>query len=376
MDETTRAGGDVDRDLAQRAFAWHMQRARRVEDDDPAAARGEEQHALALAERFGLEREVVEACGTLALRELDEHGAPLTAAYLERGLAYGARWPAAHAQFLWLDGVRHLEQGGLAEADACFRQAAAVAVYPAAAARAHAGLGTIALRDGLFAEACAHFDEGLATLGPVLHDFDAARVELLDGRAEAERVLGDDRSAALTSARVLELTERRPRVAALRRGGLACRARALNALGLLAWRAGQHEDASRRFVAALRVGSEAERARMGETVIALERQRALARGEPPPREGSPGASYALAFVRLSGEALVPLPLEASPPSPASIAQARAWRSGETIERPLQSVLSGLVGRAWWVSRVQDRPAERRLSVELVAAGPLTRAEAR
>ena len=354
----------MDRESARRAFGWHMDHAQRVAPSDPSAAARERRHALGLAERFGLEREIAEACGALCRQEAERHGAPVTERWLARGLELSARWPGYHAGLLELAGLHELERGELDAAAERFTQARAQG-SARVQARALAGLGTVLLRQGHFEPARVRFIEGLGVLDAEASELELeTRLRLLDGRAEAERRVDEPRSASATSASLLPLTIHHARDRLARR----YRARALSALGLLRWRAGAREEAERYVVASLRLWPEAERERAAEAFVAWERLEALRQGAPAPVEGNPGDGTALAFVRVGREALVPVELPASPPSREALDRARVWAEGTRLAWPLRSVLGGRVAEVWIVTRVQDLRAERRVLVELLSEG--------
>ena len=357
----------MDRGSAERAFGWHMQAANMA--PHPDAAVGEWEHALDLAERFDLDFEVAKACAALCASEVERYGAPVTERYVRRGLAATSKQGIHVGVFLEYDALYEAARDSLGAAETRFTEALALIEGPDLA-RVLAGLGTVLLRAGRFEEARVRFAQGLDHADAVEIETRAAfetRVRLLNGLAEAERHAGDERAAEATCARVLEATKAHKRDPFARR----YRARAHNALGLLRWRRGARAQAERAFTAALEVwSSDAERLRAGEAFVAWERRVALEYGAEPPVEGSPGDFCALAWVRLGSDLLVPAELTESPPSPASRAAIAAWRSGDTIEVPLRSLIGRQVGERWHVSRVQTLRRERRVLVELLAAGPV------
>lgn len=351
---------------AELAFGWHMQNAR-SEGLDPDAAALERVHALELAERFDLHREVAQACGVLCWEETERFGAPVTERYVRLGLAAALRWGAHVGSFLRYEALYQMERGALDVAERRFTEALAQGSDDAFhRSRTLAGLGTLLLRGRRFEEAEARFVEGIDRLAHTSSDLET-RLQLLDGLAEAQRHGGAERSALATSKAVLEATSAEHEKSAHAR---RYRARAFNAIGLLHWRSGAHDQAVRHFVASLEVWPEPEKLRAGEAFVAWERLVALGEGLEPPNEGSPGDFCALAWVRLGRDILTPVHLAESPPSRAALARAQAWQPGDEIEVPLRSILGHRVGERWHVSRVQTLRRERRVLVELLAAGPV------
>lgn len=350
---------------AELAFGWHMQNAR-SEGLDPDAAARERVHALAIAERFDLHREVAQACGVLCGEEMERFGAPVTERYVRLGLAAASRWGAHVGSFLLFEALYQMERGALDVAERRFTEALAQGGDAFHRPRTLSGLGTLLLREHRFEEAEARFIEGIDGLASTSSDLET-RLRLLDGLAEAQRHGGDARSALTTSEAVLEVTGAQHEVNAHAR---RYRARALSALGLLRWRSGARDEAERHFVASLEVWPEPEKLRAGEAFVAWERLVALGEGLEPPTEGSPGDFCALAWVRLGRDILTPVRLVESPPSRVALARAEAWQPGDEIEIPLRSILGHRVGERWHVSRVQTLRRERRVLIELLAAGPV------
>lgn len=353
---------------AELAFGWHMQNARLSEEVDPDAAVRERVHALELAERFDLHREVAQACGVLCWDEMERFGAPLTERYVRLGLAAASRWGAHTGSFLMFEALYQMERGALDAAERRFTEALSQGGDAFHRPRVLAGLGALLLRGRRFEEAKERFAEGLQDLAG--NSALETRLQLLDGLAEAQRHGGDAASALATSESVLEVTSGQRGMNALAALVRRYRARAFNARGLLQWRGGARVEAERDFVAALEVWAEPEKLRAGEAFVAWERLIALDHGLAPPVEGSPGDFCALSWVRLGRDILTPVRLTESPPSRIALARAEAWQPGDQIEIPLRSILGHQVGERWHVSRVQTLRPERRVLVELVAAGPV------
>ncbi|MBZ0120085.1 MAG: hypothetical protein K8H88_24055 [Sandaracinaceae bacterium] len=351
----------MDKGAAQLAIGWHLQHAGRLDRSDPEAATQERLHALALAERFALAREILDTCGTLCVHEVERFGAPVTGRFVERGLELARAAGASPTPFRFFEGLYRREHGDLAGAQESLSAALAACSEARASARVLCELGVVELRAHRFAQARERFTEGLSITGE--RDAESlTRLRLFEGCAEAERALDDDRAARASSSCILPLTERFEHDARVR----PYRARAFNALGLVAWRAGRKDDARRAFWSALEVWPEDERERAGEAFVAWERLHGLARGLAAPTEGNPGDGTALAFVRLGRDVLVPAELAESPPSRGALARFETWTSEAPLELALQSLLSGHVGERWFVSRVQRLAPERRVLVELVA----------
>ncbi|MCC6874285.1 MAG: tetratricopeptide repeat protein [Sandaracinaceae bacterium] len=361
----------MDKDAAQLAIGWHLQHAGRLDRTDPEAAKEERLHALALAERFALAREIVDTCGTLCWHEVERFGAPVTPRLLERGLALAPAVGDSAGSFRFFEGLYHRDRGELDRAQECLTAALDGCSDDRASARVLCELGVVLLRAHRFEDARERFTEGLSITAEG-HADRLVRLRLFDGCAEAERQLGEDRAARASSLCVLPLTEEDERDESAR----IYRSRAFNALGLLHWRAGQRAEARRALSSAVEVWSEDERVEAGEAFVAWERLRALQDGCPAPVEGNPGDGTALAFVRLGRDVLVPADLSESPPSRETLARFEAWAnetgaSEAPLEMSLRSLLSGQVGDRWFVSRVQRLSRERRVLVELVAAGPVS-----
>jgi len=349
----------MDPHAAEVAFTSHMLRARSQDGVDPKAALAERRHALTLAERFGGPQQVAEACGALCWSETVAFGAPVTARFVEKGIEVARSNGLYLDRFLLFEALFLMEIGELDAADERFTEALASASSPIADVRI--GLGTLALRRADFEQARQQFE--LALDDDRVDDLTPLRA--LDGQGEAERHLGDDRAATASASRMLELTALvdvdSDRV--LRR----YRTRALNALGLLRWRAGAPGDALRYFRSALELWPDRDAKPEAGALIALERAQLLRRapGSVPPAEASSGHGWAVGFLLLGQDPLTPVNLTESPPSLERVEQLRGLRSGDRFDEGLWPVLGEDARDAWFVSRVRPLRAARCLLVDLV-----------
>lgn len=348
----------MDSRAAEVAFATYMQRARRMDRLDPEQAAEERRHALALAEGFGRPQQVAEACGALCWSETVRFGAPVTELYVRRGLEVVTHAAQYLPQFLEFEGLLFMEQGELELAERSFVEA--LAQRGPNAASIWAGLGSVRLRAERFDNARVSFAQslGLCDAADVL-----GQLRALEGQAEAERHGGDDRAAAASLRRMLELVVRhnRPR---------RDQARALAALGLVRWRAGRRDDALDAFRSVLELyGGEPGRQHSQSYLFALERFQALRHTSAPvqswvPVEASPGNAWAIGFLRLGRDALTPAVLPASPPTLYEVNRLAELDSGTELDLALRDPV-GRVHRRWFVARAKTLRAERCVLVDVV-----------